>query len=68
MKRISNTRYAADATPEARKALNDLSRHQMIMRLEADILMDMDICEIEGWDRMEYVNMLRELLNGFGSQ
>ena len=55
-----------DGRPEVSKALNDLARHQMIAKLYADIIRDMQVCEIEGWDRMEYINMLRNLLNAFG--
>ena len=40
----------------------------MIVKLEADILADMMVCEIEGWDKMEYINMLRDLVNGFGNE
>ena len=52
-------------TKECARALNDLARHQQIVKLEQDILMDMRICEIEGWDRMEYIGMLQELINSF---
>lgn len=45
------------------RALQELARHQMIVKLYADILRDMEVCEIEGWDRMEYINMLRRALN-----
>lgn len=45
------------------RALQELARHQMIVKLYADILRDMKVCEIEGWDRMEYINMLRRALN-----
>lgn len=47
------------------KALNDLARHQMIERLYRDILIDMKVCEIEGWDRMEFLTMLRKLIDSF---
>ena len=50
------------------KALNDLARHQSITRLPADIRFDMTVCEIEGWDKMEYINQLKELLNSFGAK
>ena len=50
------------------KALNDLARHQSITRLLADIKFDMTVCEIEGWDKMEYINQLKELLNSFGAK
>jgi hypothetical protein len=52
--------------PETRKALNDLARHKMITRLYADILVDMQICEIEGWDKLEYIRELKDLINSFG--
>ena len=55
-------------TPETRRALNNLSRLQMITRLENDILMDLRICEIEGWDKKEYINQLRDLLNSLGER
>ena len=54
-------------TKDCAKALNDLARHQLRVKLEADILMDMQICELEGWDRMEFINQLRDLLNSFGT-
>ena len=50
---------------ECAKPLNDLARLQMITRLENDILMDLAICDIEGWSKAEYINQLRELVNGF---
>ena len=55
-------------TPETRRALNKLARLQIITRLENDILMDLQICEIEGWDKKEFINMLRALLNGLGER
>ena len=48
------------------KALNVLARHQMIRRVYLDILVDLTVCEIEGWDKMEYLNELKELINSFG--
>ncbi len=47
------------------KALNTLARHRMIERLYRDILIDMTVCEIEGWDKMEYINELSDLINSF---
>lgn len=52
---------------ETTKKLNELARHQQIVRLLADIRTDMMICELEGWDKMEYVNQLRTLLNSLGN-
>ena len=50
---------------ETAKALNDLARHRMILKVLADIRMDLDICEMEGWDKAEYINQLKDLLNSF---
>ena len=52
-------------TPETRKMINDLARHQFVRKMYGEILMDMQVCEIEGWDKMEFINMLFECLNHF---
>lgn len=45
-----------------RRLLNRAAREQLKRRLLADILADMKICELEGWDRLEFINELTELL------
>ena len=50
----------------ARKLMNDAARHAMIERLYKDILFDLQVCEIEGWDKTEYIRMLRDKLNSIG--
>lgn len=47
-------------------SLNRLAREQMKLKLMADIRADLIVCEIEGWDKMEYLNELKELINSFG--
>ena len=47
------------------RALNDLARHKMIVRLLDDIRIDLTICEIEGWSKLEYIEILTELINSF---
>ena len=47
-------------------SLNRLAREQMKLKLLEDIRMDLIVCEIEGWDKMEYINELNELVNNFG--
>jgi len=47
------------------KTLNDLARHKMILRLYQDILIDLTVCDIEGWDKKEYIRQLQELINNF---
>lgn len=40
-----------------------VSREEMKLRIYADILVDMMICDIEGWDKIEYVRELQDMLN-----
>lgn len=40
----------------------------MIERLYRDILMDLMICDIEGWDKKEYINQLKTVVNSIGKQ
>lgn len=51
---------------EASKKLNRLAREQLKKRLLNDILIDFQVCEIEGWDKMEYITELRDMLNALG--
>ena len=53
---------------ETAKALNDLARNTAIVRILNDIRMDMEICEIEGWNKSEYLNLIRQLLDSIGRQ
>lgn len=47
--------------------LNRLAREKMKERILRDIRVDLQVCEIEGWDKMEYLSELRELINGIGN-
>ena len=51
---------------ETAKALNDLARHTAIVRILSDIRIDLEICEIERFDKMEYINQLKQLLDSIG--
>lgn len=39
--------------------MNELARKQMIRRLLADILIDINVCKLEGWDYKEYINEIK---------
>lgn len=54
-----------EVTIETRRMLNRVAREQMKERLMRDILADMTVCELEGWDRVEYLNELKELIDSF---
>lgn len=46
------------------KEVNELARKKFQEQLLKDISADLMICEIEGWDKREYINEIRNLLNG----
>ena len=50
---------------ECAKALNTLAREQLKQRLLADIRIDIQVCQIEGWDYKEYLQQLKELIDSF---
>lgn len=49
-------------TPATRRAFNRLAREKMKLRLLADIRMDLMICELEGWSKLEYLDELLALV------
>lgn len=58
---------AAPAKPEdpaTAQTVNEFARARLKHKLLADILVDLMICEIEGWCKREYIRDLRALLNG----
>jgi len=44
------------------KAVNELARKKFEERMMNDILVDLMICEIEGWCKTEYIRELRRLI------
>ena len=52
-------------TTETRYALQKLARHELILKILADIAADMMICELEGWPKMEFIDMLFEEMANF---
>ena len=57
-------------TPATCRAFNRLAREKMKLRLLADIRMDLMVCELEGWDKLEYLDellaLVQELRKGGG--
>jgi hypothetical protein len=58
-KQIIDTNYC--------KTVNELARKKFEMKLLADIRVDLMVCELEGWDKTEYIKELQSLINGLGS-
>ena len=49
------------------RTVNELARKKFEQKLLADIRVDLMVCEIEGWNKMEYLEELKSLINGLGS-
>lgn len=45
------------------KSVNTLARLKFKEQLMKEILFDLTVCEIEGWDKKEYVKELKKLIN-----
>lgn len=45
-----------------RKQLQDMCRHDFINKMYAELLTDMEICKLEGWDILEFPRMLKQAL------
>jgi len=54
-----------DKNIDTPKRLNDLAREQMRLKLLNDILIDLKICQIEGWDTIKYLKSLQTLISSF---
>lgn len=72
---ISKMETTYDETPAPKieqpypaRTVNELAREQFKLKLLNDIRCDLMICEIEGWDKMEYLNEIRRIINGIGSR
>ncbi len=48
---------------ECRRVLNDLARKKVQEQLLQDILFDMNVCKLEGWDHREYLLELENLID-----
>ena len=53
--------------PESARSVQELARARAKQQLLTDIRMDMTICEIEGWDKKEYLSELRDMINQLGT-
>lgn len=49
----------AEEDAECRKKLQDVCRHDFIRRMFSELLADLSICQLEGWDIYEFPRMIR---------
>lgn len=57
--------YTFNQSDEISKALNELARHELKLKILQDIRADISVCLIEGWDYKEYLIDLRSLIDSF---
>lgn len=50
------------------RTVNELARAKFKRQLLNDILVDLTICEIEGWCKKEYIAELKSMINSIGQQ
>lgn len=60
-KAIMSIQFTPD-TPATRRAFNRLAQEKMKLRLLADIRMDLMVCELEGYSKLEYLDELLALV------
>lgn len=48
------------------RVVNELARQRFKQKILADILIDLTICQIEGWSKREYINEIKKLVNSIG--
>lgn len=51
-----------DADKKNRYHIQHMARKQFINKMYAELLIDMEICKMEGWDMFEYPRMMKEAL------
>ena len=45
------------------RTVNELARAKFKKNLLADIMVDLQICEIEGWCKLEYIKEIKKMIN-----
>ena len=51
-----------NADEENRKKIQEACRHAFVKKMYAELLTDMEICKLEGWDILEFPRMLKQAL------
>uniref|UniRef100_UPI003F58EF07 hypothetical protein n=1 Tax=Vibrio cholerae TaxID=666 RepID=UPI003F58EF07 len=69
---ISKVETVADESPKVEhpypaRTVNELARERFKLKILNDIRCDLMICELEGWDKIEYINEIRMLVNEIGN-
>ena len=54
--------YSFEHSPDMARTLNRAAREEMKLRLLTNVRADLAVCELEGFDKSEYINQLIGLL------
>jgi len=52
-----------DNNPQTPKKLQTYAREKMKMKMLKDILIDLQVCKLEGWNHREYLDDLKKFIN-----
>ena len=63
IKQVVEKQEATENIPFPAKTVNTLARKKFQEQLLKEIHFDLMVCEIEGWDKTEYIKELQKLLN-----
>jgi hypothetical protein len=55
-------KYFNELSEEERHTYAMYCRHAMIHKLLADIRADLEVCEMEGWPKREYIDLIKRSL------
>ena len=47
------------------KTVNNLARKRFLEQMLKEIMFDLTVCEIENWDKKEYIREIKKLINSF---
>ena len=50
---------------ETRLKLNKLAREQTKYKLQCDIAFDLNVCKLEGYNPIEYLNELKQIIDEY---
>lgn len=64
IKEVVAKNETTESIPFPAKTVNTLARKKFQEQLLKEINFDLMVCEIEGWDKTEYIKELQKLLNG----
>ena len=58
------TSVILDGNPETPRRLQELARHRFIAKMLAEVVIDMMVCRLAGWEEYEFISILHAEMDG----